>query len=98
MYNRIRYGGDGLQYNFSEFLCDSVSDLASLPTNLGGTNGKCSFGSKAFVLESNTTYVLNNNNEWVVLQISSNTSSGSSGSVDSSNIATVSEVMDYLNI
>lgn len=92
-FSRIKYGGDGLPYNYSQFLCDEESDLSSLPVNAGGA-GSCSFGSKAFVLETQKNYILGNDNTW-----SEVTASGSGGgSIDSDSIASVDEVLDYLGI
>lgn len=93
MFTRVKYGGIGLPYNYSYFLCDSASDIADLPINANGVSG-CSFASKAFVIETQETYILSNNNTWVLLS-----SSGSNGSsIGTDNVASVSEVRDYLGI
>lgn len=90
-YTRIKYGGDGMPYNYSEFMCDAESDLSSLP--ISGNGEGCAIASKAFVVATQKKYILNNSREWVEL-----TSSGSSSEIDSDSIATVSEVTDYLGI
>lgn len=70
MYSRLIYGGKKMPFNYCLFICDTIADLESLPTNIkkGHSNNKdydtCSFGSKARVLENKTDYILNTNNEW----------------------------------
>lgn len=62
MFIQISWSRIGKPYNYAEFLCETDSDVAALPTQ----KGKCAVGSKAFVLSSSKTYILNNNNQWVV--------------------------------
>ena len=52
---------DNIAYNVNEYICDSVSDLDSLP--------RCASGSTAIVLESGNTMVFMKNVEgkWVKL-------------------------------
>lgn len=84
MWSRLTYGCKGDKpYNYSVFICDTSSDLEELPTNerksLTHKVGKCSVGSRAIVVDEQTTYILNNNNEWKIFS-----SAGSGGSGDSS--------------
>ena len=65
MWKRLQYGGDGLPYNYSLFICDSTSDLDDLPKNLPGCKQRCCFGSRAIVVGENKKYILNLSNEWV---------------------------------
>lgn len=71
MIERIRYGGVNNPYNYSEFVCDTVVDLADLPTTVSVDKYKkfdtCSIGSKATVISDKTTYILNSNNQWIML-------------------------------
>ena len=67
MFIQISWSRIGKPYNYAEFLCETDSDVAALPTQ----KGKCAVGSKAFVLSSSKTYILNNNNQWVVYNASS---------------------------
>lgn len=96
-FTRIRYGGTGVPNNYSIFLCDGTEDISSLPTNTEGVTGKCSYGSKAYVIESSddsntvSTYILDNSNTWVKL------SRSSSNGISPDNIATLEEIKDYLN-
>ena len=66
MFIQISWSRIGKPYNYAEFLCETDSDVAALPTQ----KGKCAVGSKAFVLSSSKTYILNNNNQWVVYNAS----------------------------
>jgi hypothetical protein len=52
---------DNVAYNINEYMCDSMSDLDSLP--------RCSPGSTAIVLEDGNTMVFMKNTEgkWVKL-------------------------------
>lgn len=71
MIERIRYGGVNNPYNYSEFVCDTVVDLTDLPTTVSVDKYKkfdtCSIGSKATVISNKTTYILNSNNQWIML-------------------------------
>ena len=62
MFIQISWSRIGKPYNYAEFLCETDSDVAALPTQ----KGKCAVGSKAFVLSSSKTYILNNNMELVM--------------------------------
>ena len=66
MFIQISWSRIGKPYNYAEFLCETDSDIAVLPIQ----KGKCAVGSKAFVLSSSKTYILNNNNQWVVYNAS----------------------------
>lgn len=48
-----------LHYGVQKYLCDTEEDINSLPTNTTA-------GSMAFVIETETTYILTNNKKWVV--------------------------------
>lgn len=92
MYTIIKYGGDGKPYNYTEFLCDSADDVATLPVTTKGSTG-CAIGSKAYISSTGDVYILNNSNTWAAV------SSSSSGSeIDSDSIATLNEVTNYLNL
>lgn len=67
MITRLKYGGDGLPYNYSEFICDSMDDIENLPTSSAGglTYDVCSVGSKAYIVNDSSTHILNNQDEWV---------------------------------
>lgn len=68
MWSRVVYGGLYVPYNYSKFICDTTSDLLELPTSrkASKTNGikSCSVGSIAIVINDNSTYMLNNQDEW----------------------------------
>lgn len=92
MYSRLCYGKRDYPFNYCEFICDSISDLADLPTNedmgTGRDKAKCAIGSKAHVLQNKKMYILNNSNEWVEY-------------VDYNakiEVATVAEATSYLSI
>ena len=67
MFNRVAYGHNWRPYNYSEFVCDSDADVASLPTT---ANKECAVGSMAFVPSTGNTYVLNGSGEWIQSQYS----------------------------
>ena len=58
--------------NYTEYICDLVSDIAELPTNESkGTqndvsivNSECAVGSTAFVIEDSSVYMLGNDSKW----------------------------------
>ena len=83
---RIRYGGVSNPYNYSEFTCDTAADIADLPTNKDIGKYKnldtCSIGSKATVISDRTMYILNGNNQWVLLKDYKATGGGSSILID----------------
>ena len=74
MFTRLCYGmGKDMPFNYSKFICDKVSDLATLPTSVAksSTNkdiDKCSIGSVALVIETRSAYILSNENQWVLFQ------------------------------
>ena len=88
MITTIKQGGDGRPFNYMEFMCDSSSDLQNLPAL--GSNG-CSVASKAFLMDTQKTYILDNTGIWKEI-----TSSG--GGISEDNIASVDETKDFLNI
>ena len=49
--------------NHQEFVCDTRSDIASLPT-LEGESDRCPFGSTAFVIEDSSVWMLNSSGQW----------------------------------
>lgn len=93
MITTIKHGGDGRPFNYMEFMCDSSSDLQNLPTL--GSNGGCSVGSKAFLMDTQKTYILDNAGTWKQI-ISSGGSGG--GGISEDSIASVDETKTYLNI
>lgn len=52
-FSTFKQGAD----SYYEFVCDSVDDIASLPTD-------CTPGSVAFVIEGSVCYMLNNQKTW----------------------------------
>ena len=101
MWTRICYGKQDMPFNYSEFICDTEDDLNNLPTNKkrgvdNSTVPPCSVGSQATIVEPKKVYILNNNNEWVLLKDYTSTSID----IDTStlDIASLDEVKDYLNI
>lgn len=57
----------------AEFVCDSASDLGSLPTltqkSADGKYMPCAAGSVAKVLDEKSIYILNNNSQWTLFKI-----------------------------
>ena len=93
MYTRICYGKRDTLFNYSEFVCDSVSDIQNLPTSKkhGSEYATCSPGSKALILENKKLYILSNDDKWVeFLDYTLST-----GCID---VATVNETNEYLGI
>lgn len=88
MITTIKQGGDGRPFNYMEFMCDSSSDLQNLPAL--GSSG-CSVASKAFLMDTQKTYILDNTGTWQEV-----TSSG--GGISEDNIASVDETKNFLNI
>ena len=81
MWFKIVYGKNGMPYNYSEFICDTDDDIATLPTNVNPTKtnepcSTCSIGSKAFVIESKFLYMLNNEGKWKFIKATSDISDG----------------------
>lgn len=102
MWKRIGYGKENFPYNYSEFLCDSESDIANLPTSKKDSDAEdgiipnCSPGSKAIVVETKKVYILNNADEWVYLyDCGGNGGGGGTISVD---VATPEETKTFLDI
>lgn len=56
MYNVIKEN-DKSKYNITEFVCDSVEDIASLPNTVAP-------GSTAIVIKETRVFMLNNKGEW----------------------------------
>ena len=77
--------------NHQEFVCDYLADIGSLPTQ-NAEERKCPTGSRAFVIEDSTKWVLNSSGEWVQIY-----SGGSGGGINDLNIATDEEVDSMLN-
>lgn len=92
MITTIKHGGDGRPFNYMEFLCDSSSDLQNLPAL--GSDG-CSAGSKAFLMDTQKTYILDNTGTWQEV-----TSSGGSsgGGIGQDQIASLDETKNFLDI
>lgn len=88
MITTIKQGGDGRPFNYMEFMCDSSSDLQNLPAL--GSSG-CSVASKAFLMDTQKTYILDNTGTWQEV-----TSNG--GGISEDNIASVDETKNFLNI
>ena len=98
MWSRIIYGKKDFPFNYSEFICDIESDIATLPTNKRSDTVKsepCSIGSKAFVIETKSLYMLNNQNEWKLIRNISTSGDGGSANID---FATPEEFYEYLDI
>lgn len=72
MWSRLIYGKADMPYNYSEFICDEESDIATLPTTVhleyNSNCEHCSVGSRAYVVETNNSYILNNKNEWKLIK------------------------------
>ena len=88
MITTIKQGGDGRPFNYMEFMCDSSSDLQNLPAL--GSNG-CSVASKAFLMDTQKTYILDNTGTWQEV-------ASSGGGISEDNIASVEETKNFLNI
>ena len=58
MYSLYKQDGETL-YGIKEFMCDSVEDIANLPTNIRP-------GSSALVIPTMDIYVLNSEKDWVL--------------------------------
>lgn len=68
MVKTFHYGHDEF-YNHTEFVCDDVADIASLPTNASPDNERCAFGSIAIVLDKTggadtRVFMLSSDNTW----------------------------------
>lgn len=63
MFSLFSNSGKRIPYTH-EFIVDSSSDIASLPTNVKA-------GSMAFVINDSTYYMMNHNNTWVKINVNS---------------------------
>lgn len=80
MYNAVKTG-NVYNYNYKEFVCDTVSDMNDIETE------KLSAGSIATVLDADgqqASYILSSEKKWVLKSTTSGGSSDDSGSDDSS--------------
>lgn len=97
MWTRLCYGKKDKPFNYSEFICDSIRDLIELPTNKKPSNINknilpCATGSIALAIEEKQFFILNNMNEWKLFK------DNNSSEISDIDIATISELEDYLNI
>lgn len=69
MYSILSNSGN-LRHGQKEYLLDTELDVDSLPTD-------CEPGSKAFVIETSQTYMLNNQHEWKLISTNSGSGGGS---------------------
>lgn len=77
--------------NHQEFICDERSDILLLPTQIT-TKDKCPTGSKAFVIDDCSKWILNSKGVWKEIIIEN------SSSIDGEiNIATDSEINSMLD-
>lgn len=72
MYSVLKEGGPGYIANgegtYKEFVCDTIADIADLPTGAdGGGIDRPRPGSTAVVTAAAMVYVLSNERAWVVL-------------------------------
>lgn len=97
MYTRVVRNKKGLHWLYSEFLCDTVADIADLPTTKKtdqyGT--ACCAGSKAYVVDNGAKYILNHNDEWKLIPSSGNNSSSGETTITDDMIATQDEAKAY---
>ena len=56
------HDGDGMIY---EYVCDSESDVSSLPTGAIASNTRPRPGSRAFVVNTCDVYTLNTTRTWI---------------------------------
>lgn len=74
MVTRIVYGSQNGPYNYSKFIIDNEEDIAMLPTSVkNGLSGDhvlrpCSIGSTAIITNERKKYILNNQNQWTLLE------------------------------
>ena len=91
-----------------EFVCDTTSDVPTLPTSISeGTGGKtkydnqlCSSGSIATVIDNGSNpkkYILDNRNTWCPYSVSSGSSISAESVLASSKEYTDSEIADLIN-
>ena len=73
MIKGLKRDGYKTAYEVAEFVCDSASDLGSLPTltqkSADGKYMPCAAGSVAKVLDEKSIYILNNNSQWTLFKI-----------------------------
>ena len=93
MFNRVAYGYNWKPFNYSEFVCDSDADIASLPTT---ANKECAIGSKAYVPSTGNTYVLSGNGAWVLSKYSGG-SGGGGQYVPDDEIATDTDINEMID-
>lgn len=73
MVTLLKIGGSGYVVDeegyYHEYVCDTVSDIATLPTgtDMGQSKIKPRPGSTAVVSENSAVYMLSNNREWGLL-------------------------------
>lgn len=81
--------------NHQEFICDYLSDIDLLPTQKN-TEKRCPTGSKAFVIENSSRWMLNSEGLWkqIFTSGSGGAGEGTGGDID---IATDEEVDSALN-
>lgn len=58
----VKWGGDGHDANYKEFMISSASDVASLPKT--NTDPPAEPGSIAYLQDLTKTYMLGNDNVW----------------------------------
>lgn len=69
MGSRVVANGGKVHYGVNTYICDSVEDLEALTS--------CSPGSKAFVFETNGSYIKNNKFQWILRSVVGGGGSGS---------------------
>lgn len=94
MYKKLSMVGYAAANNLAKFICDTESDLTSLPTltapSADGSSEPCGVGSVAVVLNNQTCYMLSNAGTWVEY------GSTAGGGVSEDFIATLAEVQTYV--
>jgi hypothetical protein len=86
MHSIIRQN-DKQQYGVMEYIVDEESEVSTLPTT-------ASPGSTCLVIETSTTYMLNNKKQWVKVKFKSG--SGNSDD-DSSSSSTTSPTLNFVD-
>ena len=61
-YSYVKFATDGQAFGYAELICDTVSNIASLPTS----RAEIAIGSKCFCVEDGQTYILGNCRTWCV--------------------------------
>lgn len=71
MISTLRQGGNYLVDDsgvYTEYVCDTIADVANLPTGKNAQNiDRPRPGSTAVITSAGSVYVLSNEREWVVL-------------------------------